>query len=67
MRILFRVTAAMPASGRPIFASHSTTPRPQGALVATSGYEYAHVIPGMQAEAAELVAALVANSRPTNG
>lgn len=29
--------------------------------------QYAHVIPGMQAEAAELVAALVANSRPTNG
>jgi integrase len=29
--------------------------------------QYAHVIPGMQAEAAELVAALVANSRPANG
>jgi integrase len=28
---------------------------------------YAHVIPGMQAEPAELVAALVANSRPANG
>jgi hypothetical protein len=27
---------------------------------------YAHVIPGMQAEAAELVAALVANSQPTS-
>jgi integrase len=26
---------------------------------------YAHVIPGMQAEAAELVGALVGNSRPT--
>jgi hypothetical protein len=28
--------------------------------------QYAHVIPGMQAEAAELVATLVANSRPAN-
>jgi integrase len=26
--------------------------------------QYAHVIPGMQAEAAELIASLVANSRP---
>jgi integrase len=29
--------------------------------------QYAHVIPGMQAEAAELVAALIANSRPPHG
>ena len=29
--------------------------------------QYAHVITGMQAEAAELVAALVASSRPTTG
>lgn len=34
-------------------------------LLYSGGQQYAHVIPGMQAEAAVQVAALVANSRPT--
>lgn len=46
-----------------IFGSPIEDPTSSGFIME----QYARVIPGMQAEAAELVAALVASSRPANG
>ncbi|MGH9298597.1 MAG: hypothetical protein ACRDZT_01625, partial [Acidimicrobiales bacterium] len=47
--------------------THSAHPRKGHEDPAFTMKQYAHVIPGMQAEAAEMVAALVANSRPATG
>ncbi|MGH9129591.1 MAG: hypothetical protein ACRDY2_11670, partial [Acidimicrobiales bacterium] len=47
--------------------AHSPYPRKGHEDPAFTMKQYAHVIPGMQAEAAELVAALVARSSSTAG